>query len=358
MVPATTQKVLLLLLAALAGALCLYIVWPFLIPLTAATALAILFYPLYQWIRRLVRSANLSAALAVALILFLTLVPLAALSAFVGKELRDLYTFLADKSKQGGGWEPWLLHLLEKPLAWLGLPPNGEEFNLRAMALERIQSASAFLIGLLRRAIGNLAETLFDVVVTMFALFFLLRDGHIIRRWARETLPLDPEAVESLFTDVGASVIANVYGIVAVAVAQGALTGLAFLVLGLPSPVLWGLVAGLLSMIPMVGPPLVWAPAAVYLAVSGSWVKALVLVGLGVGVIGLADNLIRPYVISERVKLHPLLVFFALLGGVKAFGLTGMFIGPAALSVTVALASLWGSGESRRQGATSSTAAP
>jgi predicted PurR-regulated permease PerM len=104
--------------------------------------------------------------------------------------------------------------------------------------------------------------------------------------------------------------------------------------------VLWGTVAGIFSMVPILGPPIVWVPASVFLAASGSWGKAAILAAFGAGVIGLADNFIRPYVISGRVNLHPLLVFFALLGGAQAFGFLGLFIGPATLSVAVAIVEL------------------
>jgi predicted PurR-regulated permease PerM len=140
-----------------------------------------------------------------------------------------------------------------------------------------------------------------------------------------------------LIAEVGRSVLANVYGIGAVAVAQGTLTGLLFYFTGLHSPVLWGTAAAFFSMIPVVGPPIVWVPASVAMALAGAWGKAIVIAAFGVGVIGLADNVIRPWIISGRVQLHPLLVFLSLLGGTSAFGFLGLFVGPAVLSVTIVI---------------------
>jgi predicted PurR-regulated permease PerM len=130
------------------------------------------------------------------------------------------------------------------------------------------------------------------------------------------------------------------YGVLAVGAAQGVLVGLAFWVLGLPSPILWGVVTSLFSMVPLVGSGAVWAPAVLLLVLSGSWGKGLLLLGWGVGVVGMVDNFVRPYVMSGQVKLHPLLLFFALLGGVKAFGLIGIFVGPVILAITMTLISL------------------
>ena len=112
---------------------------------------------------------------------------------------------------------------------------------------------------------------------------------------------------------------------------------LAFWALGLPSPILWGVVTGLLSLIPIVGSAAVWLPAAIILAAGGHWWKGLILLVWGAAIVGQIDSFIRPYVISGRVKLHTLLVFFALMGGVKAFGVMGLFIGPVVLSVTLVL---------------------
>jgi predicted PurR-regulated permease PerM len=103
----------------------------------------------------------------------------------------------------------------------------------------------------------------------------------------------------------------------------------------LPSPVLWGLVTALFSLIPIVGSAAVWGPTVIVLMIAGHWWKGLILLGWGAAVVGQIDGLVRPYVISERAKMNTLLVFFALLGGVKAFGVMGLFIGPVVLSVTL-----------------------
>jgi predicted PurR-regulated permease PerM len=112
---------------------------------------------------------------------------------------------------------------------------------------------------------------------------------------------------------------------------------LGFWVLGLPSPLLWGLVTALFSLVPIIGSAAVWGPAVIILAIGGHWWKALILLIWGAVVVGQIDTLIRPYVISGRVKLHTLLIFFALLGGVEAFGVMGLFIGPVVLSVTLVI---------------------
>jgi predicted PurR-regulated permease PerM len=112
---------------------------------------------------------------------------------------------------------------------------------------------------------------------------------------------------------------------------------LIFLILGLPSPLLWGVVMFLMSMIPMAGAFIVWVPAALYLLLTGSYVKALVLVVWGVVVIGSIDNFLSPRLVGRRARLHELLIFFSVLGGLQVFGVLGLVIGPVLAAITLAL---------------------
>jgi predicted PurR-regulated permease PerM len=118
---------------------------------------------------------------------------------------------------------------------------------------------------------------------------------------------------------------------------QGTLGGLAFAALGLPSPVVWGVVMFFLSMIPMVGSAVIWAPTAIYLAMSGHWGKALALALWGALVIGTVDNFLRPKLVGERARLHELLIFFSVLGGLQIWGPLGLVLGPVMIAITLAL---------------------
>jgi predicted PurR-regulated permease PerM len=201
--------------------------------------------------------------------------------------------------------------------------------------LRWLQEVSQYLFSLGAHVVGNFVSFIATAVIAFFTLFFLFREGGTTKERVAEMLPLTRSQVERLFTGISNSIVANVYGILAVGAAQGALTGLGFWMLGLPSPVLWGVVTALFSLVPLVGSSAVWVPAAIILAIGGHWIKGLILLGWGAGVVAQADNVIRPYIISQRANLSTLAVFFALLGGVKAFGVMGLFIGPVALSFTL-----------------------
>jgi predicted PurR-regulated permease PerM len=138
---------------------------------------------------------------------------------------------------------------------------------------------------------------------------------------------------------------ASVHGVLVIAVIQGSLAGLAFWVLGIPSPLLWTLVMIILSTIPIAGSFLVWIPAAIYLLATGHWVKALLLAAWCGGVVGSVDNFLRPKLVGGRAGLHELFIFFAVLGGLQVFGILGIILGPLTLAVTLALFEAFRRGE-------------
>ncbi len=143
--------------------------------------------------------------------------------------------------------------------------------------------------------------------------------------------------VARLYQNISDTIIANVYGILTVGVAQGVLTGIAMRIVGMPSSLLLGLAAGFASIIPVVGSALVWGPVAIYLLVSGALWKGVFLLIWGTVVVSSVDNVLRPWVVAGRVELHPLVLLFFILGGVEAFGFLGSFLGPVVASVLAAL---------------------
>jgi predicted PurR-regulated permease PerM len=327
----------LLTLAALALYLSYLVAKPFLNSILAAVVLAITFYPLHARIISLVSRPNLAATISTLLVMLVVAIPAVFLSAVVTSELADLYQSLSEKSAAQGGLSAYFMHLLEAPLRLVGRYLDVSRIDLRSTLLGWVEQVSRYMVGIGGRAVSNLVSLMLGIVVIFFTLFFLFRDGVWIRQRIAALLPLTHEQARRLIARISETVVASVYGGVAVALAQGLLTGLAFWLLGLSSPVVWGLVASLASLVPVIGTGMVWGPAAVVLIMSGHWIKALILFGWGAAVVAQVDALVRPYVVSERAKMHNLLIFFALLGGVRAFGIMGIFIGPVVVSVTIAL---------------------
>ncbi|HEX4919989.1 MAG TPA: AI-2E family transporter, partial [Candidatus Bathyarchaeia archaeon] len=324
-----------LALAATALYFCYLIARPFLSPIFFAVMIAIVFHPVHTRIQVRIRRRNTAALISTILVLLLLVVPAVGLGVVASQEITGLYQLLNERSAEQGGWNPYVMHAMERLLGWAGRHIDLSTLDLRGALLRWLEQISRSLLSWGAQVVSNLISFFADALIAFFTLFFLFREGGSMREHAAEVLPLNAGQVERLFTGISNSIVANVYGCLAVGVAQGSLLSLAFWVLGLPSPVLWGLVTALFSLIPIIGSAAVWGPAVVILLIGGHWWKGLILLGWGAAVVAQVDSLVRPYVISGRAKLHTLLVFFALLGGVNAFGVMGLFIGPVVLSVTL-----------------------
>ena len=331
----SASTLFLLALAAIALYFCYLIANPFRGPIFLAIMIAIVFHPLHVRIQQHIKGKNAAALISTTLVVVVVMTLTTALGLVVLKEIRGLSDLLNEKSAEQGGWNPFVMHLVDRFLGWAGQYVDVSTLDVRGALVRRLDQISHFLISWGAQAVSDIVSFFTATVVAFFTLFFLFRDGRPVLARAAEALPLNAGQVERLFTRVSESIVANVHGCLAVGAAQGTLLSLGFWALGVPSPVVWGLVTALCSLIPIVGTTAVWGPAAVIFFITGHPWKGVILLAWGAAVVGQIDNVVRPYVISGRAKMHPLLVFFALLGGVKAFGVLGLFIGPVVVSLTL-----------------------
>jgi predicted PurR-regulated permease PerM len=160
-------------------------------------------------------------------------------------------------------------------------------------------------------------------------------------RLLRDMSPLSEMEMRELIDRVIDTVHATIYGTVAVAAVQGILSGLMFWWLALPTPVLWGFVIGLLAVVPVLGAFIVWVPAAIFLALDGSWGKAIILTAWGAVVVGGIDNLLYPVLVGNRLRLHTIPAFISIVGGILLFGPSGLILGPLAVTITIFLVGIW-----------------
>lgn len=329
------SAIFLAALCAIALYFCFLITRPFLSPIFLAVMLAIVFHPAKIGLQRRFRSRNLAALFCTVLVGLAFLLPSVSLGFVIHGETRSLYRLLNERSTAQGGWNPYVTHVVERLLNWLGRYVDVSQLDLRGTVLQWLEQISRYLFSWGAHVVRNFISFLADAVIAFFTLFFLFREGGSIKEHVASYVPLTRNQVERLFTGISNSIVANVYGVIAVGASQGLLAGLGFWILGLPSPALWGLVTGLFSLVPFIGSAAVWGPAVIILLVGGHWIKALILLGWGAAIVGQVDSVVRPYVISEKAKLNTLPVFFALLGGVEAFGVMGLFVGPVLLSFTL-----------------------
>jgi len=310
---------------------------PYAAPILFAVVLAIIFHPLYEKLRRFVRNPSATAFLTTLITLIATVLPLVLVAIALSRELTDLYQTLTVKSAAGGGVAPLILHYMQVATEWLrqrfGLPP----IDIRGVTLRYLGQASSAIVQFGYGAIANIFKLIVEAAITFLLLFFLFRDGKSGLAKVTSTLPMTDKRASELFRRIGSTVTATFYGGLAVAAAQGTLSAIAYYVLGLQSSVLWGFITAIASLLPVVGSATVWVPMAVVLLASGHWLKAVLLLGWGFGVVGLVDNLIRPLIVRAGTQLHMVFIFLSLLGGLAVFGALGLFLGPVILSVTGAM---------------------
>jgi predicted PurR-regulated permease PerM len=332
---AQESTLFLLALAALALYFCYLISRPFLTPLFLALMVAIVFHPIHLWIERRIPRRNLAALTSTILVVVTVIVPTVLVGALVAREAHAAYAILSEKSAEQGGWSPLAMQFLERVSQSLGRYVALPTVDLRATLIRSLQEISQTLLSWGTHFLRNIVSFVVGAIIALVTIFLLFQQGESLKVRVAAFLPLRADQFERLFTGISDSILANVYGCLAVAASQGIFMSLGFWLVGLPSPILWGLLTAFCSLIPIVGSLLVWGPATLFLFVSGHWGKGLILLAWSAGLVSQIDNFVRPYVVSQRANMHPLLMFFALLGGVQAFGPLGLFIGPVVVSVTL-----------------------
>lgn len=324
----------IILLATLAGAfyLCWLMLKPFIGVLLWAAVLTMSFDPIHRRLLDRTKSPNLSAMLACLFVVLAIGVPAGLLTWAIIHELTP--AVMSVEAGMSGLLDP-NSPISGPAIAWLG--EHVDLAQLRAQVTEQVGGIGTALASRTIGIVGGVLGTFIQGVFVVFVMFYLFRDGKQVRAALSSAIPLRHRQTYGIFMRTREVVGASVYGVLVISVIQGALGGVAFYALGLPSAVLWSVAMMFLSLIPLTGAFIVWIPAAIFLAVSGAWIKATLLTLWGVFVIGLIDNFLRPKLVGERAKLHELFIFFAVLGGLQVFGLLGIVLGPVVLAIALAL---------------------
>jgi predicted PurR-regulated permease PerM len=297
------------------------ILQPFLIPLGWASVLATVSYPFYERLLGRWRPAAAATFTTVAVTLVVIVPAVLTATAFF-REAVDLAGRVQTALSEGRF--DWLND------AWLRLQdrlPFASKVDLQAVGAEWLKGSASFLMRASGSIFQNVTEFVVDVVLALFAMFFLLRDADAIMRSVRLLLPMDADRREQLIAQTRELIRAGVLSWVMVAALQGVLGGLSLAAVGFSAPVFWGVVIAISCMLPF-GAWVVWLPAAIVLATSGAIVRAIVLAALGLLVVSLVDNILRPMLLSERAQINGLVIFVSLLGGLSVFGLLGLVLGP------------------------------
>ena len=353
------HRVFLLLLCIVTAGF-LLILWPCFGAVFWGVALAVLFAPLHQrLLARMPRKPTLAALATLALCLVIVILPLVLIGASLVREAAFIYENLSSGEINVGAYfqqimsalPGWATHALDG----LGLASVIDiQDKLSSVAVQASKVVATQAVGIGQNTLGFLVS----FAVMLYLLFFLLRDGAQLARRIRYVFPLEPAhktALASKFTTV---VRATIKGNLAVAMAQGALGGLIFWLLGIQGPVLWAVVMAFLSLLPAVGAGLIWGPVALYFFATGDIVKGSILAAYGVLVIGLVDNVLRPLLVGKDTKMPDYLVLISTLGGMALFGLNGFVIGPLIAAMFIAVWDIFATEQAQANALAEATAAP
>ena len=316
-----------------------WILLPFYGAILWALIIAMLFTPVYRWlVPRLKHRRNAAATLVMLIVLVVGVLPLALVTASLGREAAIVYQHI-----DSGEWNPalYVRGLFNALPAWVttllqhaGVPDFDD---LQRQVTAALAQGSQFLAS---QAFGIGADTfgfLASLGVALYLAFFLIRDGGALARIAKSALPVPPQFKQELIAKFLAVVRATVKGSLLIAGIQGLLGGLAFWFLGVKAALLWAVVMAFLSLVPMIGAGLVWFPVAVYFLMTGQTWQGLALVAYGLLVISLADNLLRPMLVGKDAGMPDYVVMITTLGGMAVFGINGFIIGPTIAAMFIAV---------------------
>jgi predicted PurR-regulated permease PerM len=334
-------RVFALVTAGLLGVALFKILRPFVGPILWSVLLAFLLFPLNQTLRRAFGGRRGTAAAIVTVGVILLLIgPAFLLGVVFARQASDLFTRLqaaAGRFEMLSLSDLLRLPFIERLARWAEAVAGLSTDQIEAWLVTAAKTLVGGLVAMSGAFVVEALGTLVGLIVTLFLLFFFLRDGEEMLSTLRALIPLDAERQSHLVEHLSAVTRAVVLGSLLIAVVQGTLVGCSFALVRLPSPVVFGALAAVASLVPLFGSALVWAPGAGALAFQGRWGAAAFVVIWNVAIVSTADNVVRPLFISGRAQISTLPVFLGAAGGVAAFGPIGLVLGPVIVALTLAL---------------------
>ena len=327
------STILLTAAVGMGALLCYLIAVPFLPAIVWSFTLAVLFAPLDTRIRNAVRARGLAAATTLAIVAGVIVVPAITVIGFllneaVGSAARLNAVFDASNWTRAIDNYPRLAPAVHFAIERLDIP-------------DLIQAVTAWLANWSGYFVKGSIASLISLLLAFYFLFYFLRDREMAIATTARALPLTEAEFTRLTDRIANTIFASVYGTAAVAVLQGGLGGAMFWWLDLPAPVFWGVMMGLLGIVPFLGAFVIWAPTAAALALTGELQSAIILTVWGTVVVGLVDNVVYPILVGRRLMLQTVPSFVAVAGGLLLFGASGVVLGPIVVAGTQTLLEIW-----------------
>jgi predicted PurR-regulated permease PerM len=315
------KKVSIFVVLGFLVALSVLILWPIASAIVIGLILSYIFFPVYKKIHSFVKNENLSAAIVILLVIFLILIPLWVLLPVIVKQIFDIYLYLQK------------INIIETLRSiFPSLTQTEFSVDFATSFNNFISNMASGILTTLSKFILDLPNLLLKSAVVLFVFFFGMRDAEIFVNYAKSLSPFSKSAEEELSDKFKGITNSVIYGFFVVGILQGILTGIGLFIFGVPQALLLTLLAVMVSIIPILGSWLIWAPASIYLFISGKIFFGIALVIYGAIIISWIDNIIRPYIVARRVKISSAVILVGMIGGLLVFGILGFIMGPLILS--------------------------
>lgn len=301
-----------------------YLLLPFFTYLLVAAILTYFLRPVQSVLLRYVKSPALSAAILIVLVILVVVLPTIFLTTHLVQQVTGAYASF----KEGHAIERVALFIQQK---------TGREIQFQPFLLNLLGNVRDFLLGAAPNFLGSLTRLLLGLFVMFFVMYYALQQSSGLTSRLTRLIPLEPELKEKLFIEVRSVLQGVLYGQVVTALVQGLLGGIGFLLFGVGNAIFWGVMMMILSFLPLVGTPIIWIPAGVYLLIEGQMGRGIGLLLYSAIVVANVDNVLKPRLISGKSKIHPAVVMIGVLGGLRLFGFIGLVIGPLVLALLIRL---------------------
>lgn len=314
-------------------ALTIYVLWPYIGAIVLALTFSVVFRPLFARLQRVVGFDWLAAALTVLAVVLLVFIPLSYFGFQIFQQATTLYAHLT--SGAGDNIGATLTATLRDFFGRFDLPQNSLNIN------EYIRTVLNWLIENLGPLFSGLTQVFVTLIISLFGLYYLLRDGEYFKKTMISLLPLEPRYAERIFAKMEQAVISVIRGQLAIALIQGAVAGIGFSIFGIPNAIFWGSFAAIAALVPTLGTAIIIFPAIVYLFFIGHAFASLGLLIWGIFAVGLIDNMLAPQLMRRGIEIHPFIILLSVLGGISVFGPMGFLVGPLVIALFYALLDIY-----------------
>lgn len=327
-----TERHFLFGLLAVVLALSLAILYPFLTVFILAAAFAVVLNPVYLWIKKYItkEKSGIASAITIILFLFVLCIPLFFMGVTIWNQAQDAYYFIAQNGNTS-------LFIQKIDTTINNLMPNGFTFNTH----NKVEELTSFLSNNIGNFFTSTFNTLLMALITIFTMFYLLKNGNEWRDGLVKILPLSEKNINEIILSLKNSINRILKGSFIIAIVQGLLAWIGLWVFGVPNPALWGVLAGMASFVPTLGTSIVFVPSILFLLFTGMQLQAIGLLLWSMLLVGMIDNVLSPYIISKDTEVPSIFILFSILGGISLMGPVGILIGPLVLSLLYSLVSIY-----------------